>query len=200
MREEVVFKGYRDGLQLVWNESADFSSILEQLKDKLEAATDFFTKGTKIKVVPKGQELTEEQCVQLSQLLAKYGLKFTCEKEENQVSQPAQETMAPLIVTRTIRGGQKIVYEGTIVIHGDVNPGAEIIAGGDIIITGTCRGVVHAGAYGESEATITANRLLASQIRIAGLIARAPDNMDDDPRQKERAKIESSHIIIEPAE
>lgn len=199
MREEVVFKGCRDGLQLVWNESADFSSILEQLKDKLEAATDFF-QGTKIKVVPKGQQLTEEQCVQLSQLLAKYGLKFTCEEEQNQVSQPVQETVAPLIVTRTVRSGQKIVYEGTIMIHGDVNPGAEIIAGGDIIIWGTCRGVVHAGAYGESEATITANRLLASQIRIAGLIARAPDNMDDDPRQKERARIESSHIIIEPAE
>lgn len=201
MREEVVFKGYRDGLQLVWNQSADFSSILEQLKAKLESATNFFTDGTTIKVVPAGKKLTEEQCGQLSQLLAKYGLKFECGQEKNEVTaQSINHELQPLIVNRTVRGGQKIVSEGTVIVNGDVNPGAEIIAGGNITIVGTCRGVVHAGAYGDYQANITADRLLAGQIRIAGLIARAPDNLDDNPIYKERARIEKKHVIIEPAE
>jgi septum site-determining protein MinC len=103
-----------------------------------------------------------------------------------------------LVIARTLRGGQEVVHNGSVVIFGDVNPGAEVIAGGDIIIHGACRGVAHAGAYGNTEATITANTLVASQLRIAGMIARAPDDLDK-PEYKETARIKSGIVIIEPA-
>ncbi|GAP61702.1 septum site-determining protein MinC [Ardenticatena maritima] len=80
-----------------------------------------------------------------------------------------------LIVRRTLRSGQRVEYEGSVVVWGDVNAGAEIIAGGDIFVWGALRGVVHAGAFGDETAVVAALRLEPTQLRIGGLIARAPD-------------------------
>jgi septum site-determining protein MinC len=201
MREYITFKGSRNGLQLVIDESAEFEVILEKLNAKLESAVDFFTKGTTVEVPAKVRILTSEQQEDLSNLLSIYGLVFRKIEEqhinkENVASEP--EKIQTLIVAKTIRSGQEIIHQGSVIIEGDVNPGAEIIAGGDIIINGTCRGVVHAGAYGNMQATITAERLLASQIRIAGLIARAPDHLEQ-PEDAEIALIEHGTVIIKTA-
>ena len=139
----------------------------------------------------------------LAKLLANYGLIFreTVQEVEDfaQDSDAAGdeiEEVQTLFVAKTLRSGQEIVYKGSVVITGDVNPGAEVTAGGDVIIRGTCRGVVHAGAYGNSKATITANRLVASQLRIANLISRAPDHLDK-PEYIETARIQDGNVIIE---
>jgi len=75
---------------------------------------------------------------------------------------------AALFVSKTIRSGTRIEYPGTIVIFGDVNPGAEIIAEGNVIVWGRVRGVIHAGAKGDRSAFICALDLSANQLRIAG--------------------------------
>lgn len=199
MRQYVMFKGSRNGLQLVLDDSVDFAVILGHLKTKLEAAVVFFTKGTIVEVPSRVRVLTLDQQEDLRALLAMYGLIFREASQEDEVvaqHNVEAEEIEPLVVAKTIRSGQEVVYSGSVVIIGDVNPGAEVIAGGDIIIRGTCRGVVHAGAYGNTRATITANRLLASQIRIAGLIARAPDQLDQ-PEYTEVARIQDDHVIIE---
>lgn len=103
-----------------------------------------------------------------------------------------------LVVPRTLRGGQKVVHDGSVVVIGDVNAGAQVVAGEDIIILGACRGMAHAGAHGNEAATITAGRLVASQLRIAGLIARAPDDLDK-PAYIETARIKDGTVVIEPA-
>lgn len=201
MRQYVIFKGSRHGLQLILDDSVDFTVILENLKTKLESAVVFFTEGTIVEIPTKVRVLTAEQQEDLTKLLATYGLIFReaatqCEIAEK--SEVETQEVQTLVVSKTIRSGQEVVHSGSVVIIGDVNPGAEVIAGGDIIIQGTCRGVVHAGAYGNSSATITANRLLASQIRIAGLIARAPDHLDQ-PECKEIASIKDGNVIIKAA-
>jgi len=199
MRQYVIFKGSRNGLQLVLDDSANFSVILDKLKTKLESAVVFFTKGTIVEVPSKVRVLTTQQQEDLTKLLAVYGLVFreaAPEKEVVEKTNVEPETLQTLFVAKTLRSGQEVIHNGSIVIIGDVNPGAEVIAGGDIIIRGTCRGVVHAGAYGNMEATITANRLLASQIRIASLIARAPDNLDQ-PECTEIARIRDGNVVIE---
>lgn len=204
MREDVVFKGVRGEIQMVLNEAADFSTVLEQLKAKLASAADFFGSGASIKLPAT---LKTEQHNLIAELLAEHGL--TCRKEHprSQQSQPAAdrepvgrdryETKA-LVVSKTLRSGQKVVYEGSVVVTGDVNPGAQIIAGQDIIILGSCRGVAHAGAYGDITATITANKILATQLRIAGIISRSPDSLDK-PDCMEIARIKDGAVVIEPA-
>ncbi|AIF52483.1 septum site-determining protein MinC [Pelosinus sp. UFO1] len=198
MREYVIFKGSRNGLQLVLDQSVEFELILENLKAKLESAVDFFTKGTKVEVLKAVRILSSEEQEDLSKVLANYGLVFyeakeQCADEENTTFEPQE--IQNLVISKTIRSGQEVIHQGSVVIEGDVNPGAKIIAGGNIVINGTCRGLVYAGAYGDSKATITAQRLLASQIRIADLIARAPDHLED-PTEAEVALIEDGTVII----
>ncbi|MCB0339211.1 MAG: hypothetical protein KDD53_06390, partial [Bdellovibrionales bacterium] len=101
------------------------------------------------------------------------------------------------MVYTTLRSGQRIETEHSLVIFGDVNPGAEIIAGGDIIVLGTLRGVAHAGAYEETGGGrfIFALSLQPTQLRIGTIISRGPSDNQSGP---EIAKIEGSLIVVEP--
>ena len=86
-------------------------------------------------------------------------------------------------------------------IFGNVNPGAQIIAGGSIDVRGICRGYVHAGAFGDKTACVVADKLIPLQIRIADLIARRPDDIKDDIKKTvkaERASIKDGNIVFEP--
>jgi septum site-determining protein MinC len=87
----------------------------------------------------------------------------------------------------TLRSGQSISTIGTIVVVGDVNAGAELVATGDIVVWGTLRGVAHAGAQGDESAAVYALRLEPMQLRIARSIAIAPP-------QEKRAKHASAEV------
>lgn len=207
MSQDVVFKGVRGNLQLVFSQSADFQDLLTELKRKLEAAAAFFNTGTTVKVPFDHRMLTAAEQQQLTELLAGYGIGWemldgsVLEKAPDSCSltKGSSDAAEPtLMIPRTLRGGQRVIHAHSIVVEGDVNPGAEVIAGGNISVYGTCRGMAHAGAFGNTAATITATMLLASQLRIAGLIARAPDEMDK-PQYPETAKIKDGVVVIEPA-
>ena len=104
-----------------------------------------------------------------------------------------------LYVRQTVRSGQSLRHDGTIVICGDVNPGAEVIATGDIIVFGTLRGVAHAGAAGDEDCQIIAINLRPTQIRIAGYIARSPDTAAPPlSKYPEVARVSDSEIHIIP--
>lgn len=92
---------------------------------------------------------------------------------------PAQP--AVLFLRMTLRSGQTINHKGHLVIVGDVNPGAEVIAEGDIVIWGALRGIAHAGSAGNEASEIRALRLQPIQLRIAHAIARAPDRPRGKP-------------------
>lgn len=103
-----------------------------------------------------------------------------------------------LLLKRTVRSGQKVSYKGTIVILGDANPGSEIIATGDILVMGTIRGMAHAGAGGDASAIVAAFRLKPTQLRIAGIISRPPEDKEEAPGLPEIACLKDDAIIIEP--
>ena len=88
------------------------------------------------------------------------------------------EKIPTLYIRRTIRSGQSISSDGNIVIIGDVNPGAEIIAKGDITVWGILAGIVHAGSEGNNFARIRALKLNPVQIRIGDVFARRPDTVN----------------------
>jgi septum site-determining protein MinC len=76
-----------------------------------------------------------------------------------------------IFVQRTLRSGYSLKYSGHVVILGDVNPGAEVTAGGNIIVWGRLRGSVHAGFEGDDGAVVCALDLTPMQLRIAGSVA-----------------------------
>jgi septum site-determining protein MinC len=106
-----------------------------------------------------------------------------------------------LYVPNTIRSGQRLVHDGHLIICGDVNAGAEVMAGGDIVVMGTLRGLAHAGCYGDESARIVAGNLRPPQLRIASKIARSPEEgarPQSGPRIPEVARIEGEEIGVFP--
>ena len=79
-----------------------------------------------------------------------------------------------LIIKNTCRSGEVIRYPGDVVVFGDVNPGAEIVAGGDIVVLGALRGMAHAGADGNLKATILALNLESHRLQIGSCVGERP--------------------------
>jgi septum site-determining protein MinC len=87
-----------------------------------------------------------------------------------------QDLAEPLYLKNTIRSGVEICHPSSVIVLGDVNPGATILASGDVFIWGTLRGIAHAGYLGNRKGLIMALKLEPTQLRIADLVARVPDN------------------------
>ena len=103
-----------------------------------------------------------------------------------------------VLYEKSLRSGQNISFDGNVVILRDVNPGAEIVAGGHILVMGALRGLVHAGAWGDEDATVTALYFAPTQLRIASHITRPPDGADDGgAKPPECARIKDDTVVIE---
>lgn len=113
------------------------------------------------------------------------------------VEEANEAAPGPLLLKETVRSGRSIFHDGDIVIVGDVNPGAEVVAAGDVIVWGRLRGLVHAGALGDETAVICALELTPTQLRIADQIAIAPDQRPGTA-VPERAAIRSGQIVAQP--
>jgi septum site-determining protein MinC len=110
-----------------------------------------------------------------------------------------------MLVRRTLRSGFKLVQQGHVVVIGDVNPGAEIVATGSVVVWGRLRGVVHAGAEGDEHAVVCALNMAPTQLRIAGLIAIIPQRTPqgrggqrESKIQPEMAFIQGGQVMAEP--
>jgi len=113
-----------------------------------------------------------------------------------QAARDLRESDDTLFLRRTVRSGQAIRHPSNVVVLGDVNPGAEIIAGKDIVVWGVLRGMVHAG-YPDNEGAMVCSLLLAPvQLRIAHLLSRPPEGLDVQPRP-EVATIRNGQIVVE---
>ena len=98
----------------------------------------------------------------------------------------------------TLRSGDHLQSEGTVLLLGDVNPGARISAAGHVLVWGRLRGVAHAGAQGDRSARIVALHLRPLQLRIANAVARGPADPPADG-QAEAAHLVDGEIRIDPA-
>ncbi len=205
----VALKGNKDGLSIYLNEELDFFTLKEKLIRKLELSGHFF-KGAKVTSF-QGKSLSIDQKNEIKSIInSKFGMMIE-EKIEvdkiNDIKKESKKTNSLVedteegttkFIRGTIRSGQSLRYEGNVVIIGDVNPGGEVIADGNILVMGALRGMAHAGAKGNETAFVVAFTLLPTQLRIASIISRPPDNEQIIPSVPELAMIKNSTIIIEP--
>ncbi len=98
----------------------------------------------------------------------------------------------------TIRAGERLESKNDIFIFGDVNPGAIVSAGGNVMIWGRLLGIAHAGKNGNDSAKITAMQLKPVQLRISNKVARGPKENPEEGFAEE-ARIEEGLIVIKPA-
>ncbi|EFF65682.1 septum site-determining protein MinC [Selenomonas noxia ATCC 43541] len=216
--EKIKIKGENDGLMLEFPPDLSFLEIAEELSRKLDSGSGFFLRGTLVRV-PRNR-FSKEELAELQELFRTHGLICRLEKpvpmrsaspvppspkpavasvSPQEAMQDAPELQRMLVIDKTLRGGQAVETEGSVIVFGNVNPGAQITAGGSVDIRGTCRGLVHAGAAGDSTAFIIADHLMPTQIRIANYVARSPDEPEDFGKA-ERAYVKDGQIVIEPIE
>jgi septum site-determining protein MinC len=114
-------------------------------------------------------------------------------------SREQEQAPALLIHRATLRSGDHLKARHHVLLIGDVNPGAQISAGGNVLVWGRLRGCAHAGIQGDLNARITALQLRPLQLRIADLVARGPEEKPQ-PGLAEEARIVDGEIAIEPAD
>ena len=105
-----------------------------------------------------------------------------------------------LIINRSLRAGQRVEHRGDILILGDVNKDAEVLAGGNIIVLGKLRGIAKAGLIGDESAVIIALIMEPQMLQISRKKAIPGDNEGVSPGYPEIAKIEKGEIVLEAIE
>lgn len=206
---KVSLRGTREGVVIVLGNGA-WSDIMTDLESQLARpnASAFF-RGSQVNVETGNRFLQEDERTELQALLSAYNIQVSslvpsappapaAVKEQSDMYTRENESNHVLMIRRTLRSGQIIKHSGPVVVYGDVNDGAEIIAAGDVLVFGKLRGLVHAGAHGDDTATIGAMGLTPPQIRIGGHIAASPEVRGKKARGPEIACVRDGQIVIEP--
>lgn len=159
------------------NEDAEFDTIKKDLKRKMLQLKKLY-KDDKTPIMVVGKVLRNKEIEEVEKIIKHYidvDVDFDMPRELGLSS--IRRTFAKEVsVSETtfhkgsLRSGQKIESDGSIVILGDVNSGSEVIAEDNIVVLGTLRGLAHAGAKGNKEAIIAAGRLDTVQMRIANIV------------------------------
>jgi septum site-determining protein MinC len=218
----IQIKGLRDGLLVSMGDAA-WKDLETALLAQIDERQKFF-EGARLAIEVGKQELHVAELSALRDQLSERGLTLwavisnssATEKTAQllglatQISKPrpnalrgavienAEETA--LWVKRTLRSGTRIEFAGHVVVLGDVNPGAEIVAAGSVLVWGRLRGVVHAGAVGDKEAVVCALDLSPTQLRIADGIAVPPKKKKTKKKipQPEIAYLQDGQLVADP--
>lgn len=215
MANIVTIKGKKNELRIFIHPSAEFELIKEKMKELLAQGSFFSGASMRVKFV--GREMSERELEEVKQIILDSGLTIldeniqwkrrekTTQKETEKEKEPDlteliddheySQVMAPdaQVIHRTVRAGIKVVSPYSLVILGDVNPGAEVISKGDIYVWGRLRGKAHAGAMGDRKARIIALRIETTHLAIAD--CRAKRWTIEDLERRETAKCEQAIII-----
>jgi septum site-determining protein MinC len=219
--EKISIKGTKEGLIVTVGEG-EWSELVSELARHLQRKATFFS-GAQAILDAGPRELAPEDLKHIKGLfsanqmeicgirttapetaLSAGALEIPIRTEFDTASRPVlelrsdQQAAKPLFVKRTIRSGQKVQHPGHVTIIGDVNPGAEVVASGDIIIWGRLRGTVHAGAQGDDSAIVCSLFLAPTQLRIGNHIARSPEEEQRDVAVPEMARVDAKGIVVEP--
>lgn len=167
----------KENIELKIREETNIEVILTELQERLPELKNFY-KGEHTPIFVTGKMLKQSEMEKIQKLIQKeidvkvdfespkvlglHGIKKTF-KKDIQISETK-------FYRGSLRSGQRVEFEGSIVIIGDVNDGAEVIAEDNIVILGNLRGMAHAGAKGNEKAIIASNLIESPQIRIASVI------------------------------
>lgn len=210
MKEKVVLKGTKSGIILVLDENSDYETLKKAVAEKFEKSANFLGKADKA-LSFRGKELTEEQKMEIVDIIHENcQLSIICIMEENaELDEAFQNSIQKKAIEEdystgqffkgSLRSGQVLDVETSIIIIGDVKAGAKVISKGNVIILGSLKGNVYAGAGGNIDAFVVALDMDPMQIRIADTIARAPDHPQKKKiKETKIAYWDSENIYIEP--
>ena len=195
----VSIKGTPYGLVFYFDTTqAGFGQVCAALEEKLLQSGDFFINAEYI--IDQPSVFSEEELAIIEGILKKYhinkGKAIPRVVAGEDRADMIYETVGgnSILMTKSIRSGQRLSVRGNAVVMGDVNPGGEVIATGNVVIMGCCRGVVHAGAEGDESRYILIYNMNAQQLRIAEHVATVPKDAGMTPLKL--AMVQDGNIVL----
>lgn len=218
-RPRVQIKGIREGLLITLN-AEEWSAARQALFEHVTHQREFL-RGGRLIIDVGNHVLRAAELGQLRDTLSEEGLTLWAVLSSSPITEQTAQTLGlatrinkPLaertshpfetalsgeeavLIRRTLRSGYSLQHSGHVVLIGDANPGSEIVAGGDVVVWGHLRGMVHAGAGGDEGAVVCALDLSPIQLRIAGSIAITPKRRGKP--QPEMARLIDGQVVAEP--
>lgn len=177
MKNCITISMKKNEVLLKISEDAEQKEIMECLKSKMTELKRLY-KDDKTPIYVSGKVLKNKEMEEVQKVIKKsIDVEIQFDSPKSLGLHEIKRTFSKEIgISETkfhkgsLRSGQKVEFEGSIVILGDVNGGAEVIAGENIIILGELRGLAHAGAKGNKQAIIATNSIDCPQIRISNVI------------------------------
>jgi septum site-determining protein MinC len=192
----VNFKGEGDRVFLVIYGNPAIEEIISSIREKVSSFPGFFA-GMEVFLSPDS-EIDGDKVEAIRDEMSRLGLTLRYgDRGEARRDGFTSPKGSALIVKRTLRSGQRVEYDGDIVVLGDVNPGAEVVASGNVIVLGTLRGVAHAGSRGKGDSFVLAFKLMPTQIRIGRVVSRAPEGEYKVPDGPGIAFLRDGEVIVE---
>ncbi len=202
MKKAINVKLNKNETKIEISEKATYEEIEKELKEKVKELKKFYQEE-KVPILVTGKILKNQEMEAIKAIIKKaidveitidsplelglHGIKRTYNKEINYSETQFYRT--------SLRSGQKIENEASVVILGDVNSGAEVISGENVVVVGTLRGLAHAGAKGNKKAIISASNIDTPQLRIANIVKEIEKS--EENAVKTYAYIDNDEIILE---
>ena len=216
--QPVIIKSNKYGLIVILDTKLSFEELKKEVADKFRSSAKFFG-DAEMAVCFQGRDLTLDEEMELADTIS-----MSCQiqivsivDEDKELEEKMQraverkeegpEDLMNLQDGRfykgTLRSGQVLESETSVIILGDVNPGARVISKGNVIVLGCLKGNVFVGAAGNEAAFVAALTMEPMQIRIGDVIARCSDNAPAKKKKKAAdtpkiAYVEDGNIYIEP--
>ena len=211
MNNSVVIKGNKYGIVVQMDKNISFAELKTDLSEKFKSASKFFDKAN-MAISFEGRRLSESEEREVLKIISENSqLNIVCvidndEMKEKIFKKAVEDKLEELsahtgqFYKGTLRSGQLLESESSIIILGDINPGGKVVAKGNVVVLGSLKGTVYAGANGNEDAFVVALEMAPIQIRIGDTIARCNETgtkikpISPDPMI---AFVEDENIYIE---
>lgn len=210
MKNSVIIKGNKYGITVILDPELPFAELKEAVAEKFRDSTKFFG-NAQMAASFEGRKLTKEEEKELLDVIAENSdFRIICvidaDQEKEELFKKSLNARLNELSTQngqfykgTLRSGQVLEAENSIVVLGDVNPGAKVISKGNVIVLGALKGTIFAGASGNESAFVAALEMTPMQIRIGDIVARSEDSKSKKVEKEAKiAFVEEGYIYMEP--
>lgn len=218
--QPVIMKSSKNGINLILDDTLSFQQLLEEIKNKFIDSERFF-KNARIAISFEGRALSQAEQFEIIETIQQHtSITVICILDHDDLmDEVIRRRMGTYVEEHspqtghfykgTLRSGQQIESETSMVILGDVNPGAKVIAKGNIVILGSLKGIAYAGATGDDTCFVAALEMDPVQIKIGDYMGRAADKKEmpakglrrkakEEPPVPQIATVYDEQILIEP--
>ena len=216
--QPVVIKSSKNGINLILDDKMPFEGLLEEIKKKFIDSEKFF-KNAHIAISFEGRSLSQKEQFEVIDTIQKNtSITVICILDHDELMDEVmqrrigayEESHSPQtgqFYKGTLRSGQQLESQTSMVVLGDVNPGAKVIAKGNIVVLGALKGNAYAGADGDDRCFVAALEMDPVQIKIGDFIGRSADKVRQAKAFRKKSKdapipqiatVYEEQILIEP--